>query len=167
MFTSLKTAATGATMALAIAAASVSPAEALGKRERNILLGLTAAVIAGALINEARDNDRPRRQVIEAEPQYSEPQYFADPQRPAAERHQVRSSIYRTPAAQAFNGYSRAERVAIQQRLKAYGYYRRGIDGSFGPGTYSAVLAFAADNGLSSNLNNTGNARGIYDALIY
>lgn len=165
MFSSLRTAAIGATAAFAIAAAGATPAAALGDRERDILLGLTAAVIVGALINQAQANDRPRQPratVIEPEPQY-----LASPDRPIVRVPEVQPSIYRTPAAQAFNGYSAEERRAIQQRLKAHGYYKRGIDGIFGPGTYSAVLAFAADNGLSQNLRSTADARGIYDALIY
>ncbi len=163
MFASLKTAAVGTVTALAIAAASVSPAAALGKRDREILLGLTTAVIIGALISNAqRDDDRPRGRVIEPEPQGS-----ARPDRPVAHPPAASASIYRTPAATAFDGYAREERLAIQQRLKAYGYYTRGIDGIFGPGTYQAVLAFAADSGLSANLRSTADARGVYDALIY
>jgi hypothetical protein len=162
MFAFMKTSLVGATAALAIAAAAVTPADALGKRDRDIILGLTTAVIIGALINDAQTRDRGGRvQVIEPEPQY-----FA-PEAPVVHAPVVRNSIYRTPAAVAFNGYSREERFAIQRKLAAYGYYRRGVDGSFGPGTYNAVLAFAADNGLSSNLQSTGEARGIYDALIY
>jgi hypothetical protein len=162
MFARLKTSAIAATAALAMA---TSPAAALGDKEREILLGLTAAVIVGALINQAQSQDRPRQpQGVVIAP---EPQYFASPDRPVVRVPDVQPSIYRTPAARAFNGYSAEERRAIQARLKAYGYYKRGIDGSFGPGTYGAVLAFAADNGLSGNLRSTADARGIYDALIY
>jgi peptidoglycan hydrolase-like protein with peptidoglycan-binding domain len=76
-------------------------------------------------------------------------------------------SIYQTPAARAFNSYSRAERVAIQRRLAVLGYYRSGIDGSFGPGTYNAVLAYARDAGQGDSLRGTNTAFGVYDGLIY
>jgi hypothetical protein len=165
MFAHFRTAAIGATAALALAAAGATPAAALGDKEREILLGLTAAVIVGALINQAQSQDRPRQP--QGQVFAPEPQYFASPERPVVRVPEVQPSIYRTPAAQAFNGYGAEERRAIQQRLKAYGYYKRGIDGTFGPGTYNAVLAFAADNGLSQNLRATADARGIYDALIY
>ena len=73
--------------------------------------------------------------------------------------------IYGTAAAQAFNSYSSSERRLIQRRLSSYGYYRGGIDGSFGPGTYSAVVAYAQDEGES--LRSTASAFGVYDSLIY
>lgn len=75
------------------------------------------------------------------------------------------SSIYSTPAARAFQSYSLSERKAIQRNLRAWGYYRGGIDGSFGPGTYNAVVAYARDEGAS--LRNTASAYGVYDGMIY
>lgn len=45
---------------------------------------------------------------------------------------------------------SRGERVAlIQQRLKEWGYYSGAVDGVFGRGTYTAVVRFQRQNGLS------------------
>jgi peptidoglycan hydrolase-like protein with peptidoglycan-binding domain len=78
-----------------------------------------------------------------------------------------RGSIYRTPAAQAFNSYSHNERKAIQRSLRAYGYYSGGIDGAFGPGTYNAISAYARASGASGNLNTTGGAYALYDGLIF
>ena len=75
------------------------------------------------------------------------------------------TSIYATPAAQAFNSYSRGERMAIQRRLRAAGYYHSSVDGAFGPGTYNAVVAYARDTGTS--LGNTGNAYAVYDGVLY
>jgi hypothetical protein len=39
--------------------------------------------------------------------------------------------------------------VKVQSRLSALGYYKGGIDGSFGPQTEQAVSNFQAENGLS------------------
>ena len=45
---------------------------------------------------------------------------------------------------------SRGERVAlVQQRLKEWGYYTGDVDGVFGRGTYTAVVRFQRQNGLS------------------
>jgi peptidoglycan hydrolase-like protein with peptidoglycan-binding domain len=51
--------------------------------------------------------------------------------------------------------------------LAQWGYYRGGIDGSFGPGTYSAVVAYARDEGQGRNIGSTAGAFGVYDGLIY
>ena len=77
------------------------------------------------------------------------------------------SSIYTSNAAQAFNSYSRQERKAIQRSLRAQGYYRGGVDGAFGPGTYNAVVAYARDAGAAGHLRSAGGAYAIYDGLIY
>ena len=72
-----------------------------------------------------------------------------------------------TAAAVAFNSYSRSERVAIQRQLSRQGYYYSSIDGSFGPGTYKAVAAYARDNGQGSQLASRNGAYAVYDGLIY
>ena len=71
------------------------------------------------------------------------------------------------PGCRAFQNYSAAERKAIQRNLRAWGYYRGGIDGSFGPGTYNAVVAYARDEGASGNLKSTSGAYAVYDGLIF
>ena len=70
-------------------------------------------------------------------------------------------------AAQAFNSYSHNVRKAIQRSLRSYGYYSGGIDGSFGPGTYNAISAYARASGASGNLNTTGGAYALYAGLIF
>lgn len=148
--------------AATIATSSVAPADALGKNERNFLKGVAAAAIVGAIINDANKGPRVQRQVVVQEPR----RVYAEPERVYVQR-EVRSSIYQTPAAQAFNSYSRSERMTIQRRLQGYGYYRSGIDGVFGPGTYAAVTAYARDTGIEGNLASSRTAFGVYDALIY
>ena len=107
----------------------------LGENERNFVAGAATALIINGLIRQ----DRALRQ----QPRYVQPQPVYQP------RPVYRTSIYNTAAALAFNSYSRSERVAIQRQLSRQGYYHSSIDGSFGPGTYNAVLAYARDNGAS------------------
>ena len=127
---------------------------AWGQREQDVLKGVIGTLAVQALIREAKRPQRNRPVVVQPQPQpvYVEPapQY---------------TSIYRTAAARAFNSYSSSERRLIQRRLSAYGYYRGGIDGSFGPGTYTAITAYARDEGQS--LKSVSSAYGVYDGLIY
>lgn len=44
-----------------------------------------------------------------------------------------------------------SENKAIQQKLKELGYYKGSIDGVYGQGTRSAVIAFQKANGLSAD----------------
>lgn len=75
-------------------------------------------------------------------------------------------SVYSTIAAQSFNSYTTAERRAIQRQLSNFGYYTGSIDGAFGPGTYSAVQAYARDAGGSRQLDSQAGSFGLYDRLI-
>lgn len=145
-------------LALAVPAA---PALAWGQREQDTLKGAVGALVLKAIIDDAR-RDRG-------------PVYSADPQpRPRHHQHghgyakpKPAPTIYTTPAARAFNSYSAAQRYLIQRRLSHWGYYRGGIDGSFGPGTYSAVVAYARAQGMGRSLGTTAGAFGVYDGLIY
>ncbi|MDZ4096667.1 MAG: peptidoglycan-binding domain-containing protein [Paracoccaceae bacterium] len=165
---------------LIIASTAALPAHALGKNERNFLKGAAAAVLITTIINQSRANAAPRYAAPRAQtPQYFAPQYAAPQQYAAPRPVQPRpvygnvvgggygASLYQTPAAQAFNRYSPTERRAIQRTLAQQGYYRSGIDGSFGPGTYSAVSAYARDAGVSDRLESREGAFGVFDGLIY
>ena len=156
MLPAFKRTAIASLTALAIAAAPVAPAYAWGDNEQNFVKGIAATLLVQGLIREAKRGQR------------NQPVYYADPQpRPVYEAPRSHTSIYRTAAAQAFNSYSVRERLMIQKRLSNYGYYRGGIDGSFGPGTYSAVAAYADDQGQGGDLRSTAGAFGVYDGLIY
>ena len=157
-----KSASLAAVAALAMATSTVAPADALGRNERHFIQGAAAAVIIGAIINDANRNRPVQRQVLVEEQR----RVYVEPETVYVQRGAY-SSIYRTPAAQAFNSYGRSERLAIQRRLQGYGYYRSGIDGVFGPGTYNAVVAYARDTGIEENLSSSRTAYGVYDALIY
>ena len=160
----VKTAAVSAIAATSIFMGSLAPAQAFGDRERAFLQGIAAAVIVDKIVSQ------PRRQqpVYVAPPVYAAPPATFVPQEPVYTYRPTHTvSIYQTPAARAFNSYGRAERVAIQRRLAVLGYYRSGIDGSFGPGTYNAVVAYARDAGQGDSLGGTNTAFGVYDGLIY
>lgn len=163
MLPTVKRATIGAIAALAIAAA---PAHALGKNERNFLKGVAATLLVTTIINRSRANAAPAPSYA---PSYVEPRAV----QPTPTYGNVvggssyGTSVYQTPAALAFKAYSASERRAIQQRLAAMGYYRSGIDGAFGPGTYGAVTAYARDKGMADRLSSREGAFGIYDGLIY
>lgn len=146
---SLKSSAVAALTALSIAAVPAAPAQAWGDKEQGFVAGVATAVIIDEILKQSRRAKEPRY-VPAPTPRYETPAY---------------TSIHATPAARAFNSYSRGERRAIQRSLRAMGYYHGGIDGAFGPGTYNAVAAYA--RGTGGSLASNGAAFAIYDGLLY
>jgi hypothetical protein len=142
--------------ALSIAAVPATPALAWGEKEQGFVAGVATAVIVDELLKNRRARMGAPVYVAPA-PVYSPAPVYVEP------RHTT--SIYATPAARAFQSYSLSERKAIQRNLRAWGYYRGGIDGAFGPGTYNAITAYARDEGIS--LSTTAKAYGAYDGMIY
>ncbi|HMO06125.1 MAG TPA: peptidoglycan-binding domain-containing protein [Paracoccaceae bacterium] len=158
MFATATRTMTAAATALALAAATAAPAHAWGKNEQNFLKGVLAAVAVGAIIEH---NRKSRAQAAPA------PHYFVQPApQPYPPRHVAPAPTY-TPAAAAFAEYSPASKRAIQQRLRAYGYYRGAIDGAWGPGTRAAVEAYARDTGnLSALQSRDGTVRLLNGLLV-
>lgn len=143
--------------ALSVAAIPATPALAWGEKEQGFVAGVATAVIVDEIIKNRRARMAAPVYVAPA-PTYVEPRtVYVEPRRTV--------SLYSTPAARAFQSYSLSERKAIQRNLRAYGYYRGGIDGAFGPGTYNAITAYASDEGVS--LSTTAKAYGAYDGLLY
>ena len=136
--------------AISITALPAAPAKAWGDKEQGFLAGVVATIVVDSLIT--------KKKVVAPAPAPA-PVYVAPTP--------VYTTLSTTPAARAFNSYTVAERRAIQRNLKAWGYYYGSIDGTFGRGTYNAVVAFAADEGASSNLRSTSGAFAIYDGLIF
>lgn len=190
MLLSIRNSAIAAVAALATAALPVTPAQAWGKNEQNFLKGVLATVAVGAVINQAQKNNTATQYqpapVYRPVPSYQPvPAYQQDYRQNYRQDYREREhryrrgdygqtyapsyapSVYSTPAARAFMAYSPAERRSIQRRLLAYGYYRGGIDGSFGPGTYAAITAYAQDERLGRNLDRVDSAFGVYDRLIF
>ncbi len=107
-----------------IAAVPATPALAWGDKEQGFVAGVTTAII----VDELLKNNRKARlydQGYSKSPVYREPRYVE----PRYDEPRHTTSVYSTPAARAFQSYSLRERKAIQRNLRAYGYYRGGIDG--------------------------------------
>jgi hypothetical protein len=174
MLPTVRNAGLAAITALTMASVAAAPAHAWGKNEQNFLKGVLATVAVGALIHQANKAPKPTYQPS-YQPDYSQqyrpgtrPGYrpgTAYPQPPAYPSYGT--SIYQTPAYQAFQGFGLQERRTIQRRLAAQGYYQGSIDGAFGPGTYRAVEAYARNLGEARSLSTVRGAFGVYDSLIY
>lgn len=165
MLPMMKTKALAAVTVLALAASAAAPAHAWGKKEQGFVAGALTAIIIDELIDNNKHRNGGGTRYVE--PRYVEPRYV-EPSRPVYREPSYRSSsVYSTPAAQAFNSYSKAERRAIQRSLRSYGYYRGGIDGSFGPGTYNALNAYARAAGVPGHMNSAGGVYALFDGLIY
>ena len=144
--------------AFAVLAAGVNPALAWGKPEQQFLAGVATTLLIGQLIKNS-----PRFGQPQAAPQ---PPYVPRQHRPVRYNPQP-VSIYGTPTGMAFNSYSDNEQRRIQSTLTAYGYYHGNIDGSFGPGTYNAVAAYARRTGKVAMLNSRAGAYGLLDGLLF
>ena len=153
-FSARKTAAAALTALTLFAVAAPQPAAAWGQREQDTLVG----IIAGVALQKFVLTPNKKRPIVVAPRQ---PVYAPVPHQPSY------TSIYATPSALAFNSYSINERKRIQSTLTSYGYYRSSIDGLFGPGTYSAVNAYAAATGKTSLLSTSSGAYTLYDGLLF
>ena len=167
MLPNLRTATTAAIAALALAATAAAPVQA-GQRERDFLKGVAATVIVGTVL---KNMAVPRAQAQQPRYQTQQPQYYAPPAPrepvyfapPPVAQHGLSTSA----ASQAFKSYSPTERRAIQRQLARQGYYGGAIDGVFGPATFRAVQAYAADRGLNARIDSASGAYTVYDSLIY
>lgn len=153
-FSPRKTAAAAMTALTLLAVAAPQPAAAWGEREQNALAGVLAGIALQKYVFSP-----PKNRPIVVVPR--QPVYAPVPQQPSY------TSIYSTPSALAFNSYSINERKRIQSTLTSYGYYHSSIDGQFGPGTYSAVNAYASATGKASLLSTSSGAYAVYDGLLF
>lgn len=164
MISRARLALTGAAAALALAMVPATPARAWGEREQNFLAGVLATLAVGAIVNQTR------KARGYAAPAYSfapAPGYQPAPgYRPAPVHAPVHAPVQPSVAAAAFAEFSPASRRAIQQRLAAYGYYRSGIDGVFGPGTRAALEAYARDIGNGTALQTRDGAVRLMNSLL-
>jgi hypothetical protein len=164
-FANAKTSLIAGLTALSITAIPATPALAWGDKEQGFVAGAATAIIVDELLKNNRKARLYDRGYTSAGPTYVEPRtVYVEPRHVEPRRT---TSIYSTPVARAFQSYSLSERKAIQRNLRAWGYYRGGIDGAFGPGTYNAVVSYARDEGATGNLKTTSGAYGIYDGMIY
>lgn len=140
--------------AIAVLAGGANPALAWGKPEQQFLAGVATTILLGQLIKNASRQAAPQ------------PQYVPRQHRPVRYDPQP-VSIYGTPVGMAFGSYSDNEQRRIQSTLTAYGYYYGSIDGSFGPGTYNAIAAYARRTGKTAQLNSRAGAYGVLDGLLF
>ena len=168
MLPNIRTATTAAIAALALVATAAAPVQA-GQRERDFLKGVAATVIVGTVIQSMNQRAQAQPRYQQAPRYTQQPQYYVPPTRepayfapPAAQ-----TGISTSAASQAFKSYSPTERRAIQRQLARMGYYGGAIDGAFGPATFRAVSAYAADRGLNARIDSASGAYTVYDSLIY
>lgn len=179
MLPTIRKTATAAIAALSLAAALPAPAHAWGEKEQNALAALAVAGVVGTLIykDQQRKKAGVSRQYLapryqEPAPVYRAPVYRAPVYREPAYREPARyqpdrdSGIYATAAARAFNSYTPEERRRIQSRLAGAGYYQGGIDGTFGPMTYRAIMAIAGDSTGTDQVSTMRGAFEFYDTLL-
>ena len=169
MLPTIRTATTAAIAAIALAATAAAPVQA-GQRERDFLKGVAATVIVGTVLQSMNNRAQAQPRYVTQQPRYvaPQPQYYQPPREPAyfappAAQHGLSTSA----AAQAFKSYSMTERRAIQRELARAGYYYGAIDGIYGPATFRAVSAYAADRNLNARIDTASGAYTVYDSLIY
>lgn len=157
--------AVAAAVALALTLPAAAPAMADGRDTRNFLKGVAAAVIVGAIINEAgKAKARERDPYPYGHGAGYGPTYGHD-RRPAPV-YTPPAPAYHSALALAFAEYSPASKRAIQARLRAYGYYRGAIDGAYGPATRAAIEAYARDTGNTRALTSRDGTVTLLNGLL-
>lgn len=156
-----------ACLAIALVATTAAAPVQAGQRERDVLKGVLATVLVGALINSARKSaaqPRPATPVYSPAPVYTPAPVYVAPV-PPVNSYQP-PGVHTVPAALAFNELNASNRRAIQQQLAIWGYYTGSIDGAWGPKTWAAVQAYARDTGRTTSLDSRGGSGSLYAALL-
>jgi hypothetical protein len=164
----IRTVTTAAIAAITLAATAAAPVQA-GQRERDFLKGVAATVIVGTVLQNMNNRAQAQPRYVTQQPRTvaPQPQYYQPPREQAYFAAPVQQGLSTSAAAQAFQSYSRTERRAIQRELARAGYYYGAIDGLYGPATFRAVSAYAADRGLNGRIDSASGAYTVYDSLIY
>lgn len=139
-----------ALLAFSLALAPAAPSFAWGEKEQGFVAGVAATLLLSAMVKGGGGKKQPA-----PAPVYT-PVYA-----PAS------VSVYSTPAAATFNAYGDAEQRRIQSTLSAYGYYHGPIDGTFGPGTYNATIAYANATKRSSLTTTMAGCATLYEDLLF
>lgn len=122
----------------AVTLTSALPAEAGGK---DVLKGLAAVVVLGAIANELSDGKQPRARYV--------PVTTGD-----------------TPAARAFHDLSPRARAAIETRLWNMGYLQGRADGRWDDATWIAVKDYARDSGMRRDVYDYTGAMFVYESVV-
>lgn len=145
--TGMTTKFTAILMAIAIGAGSfATDAQALGRKDRQILTGVVIGAGAATLIRKGRDA-RHEREAREA--------------REARERNHVASSTVNAAihnVGASFDAMGRNDRMSVQRNMRAAGYYGGGIDGAWGPNMRNAFLRLFQDNPGAARVSADRNA---------
>lgn len=163
--------ATATITAALITALATPPALAWGDKEQGFVAGAASTLLLqGIFFPGMFQSNKGHGRAYAAPPvtYYPAPAPVYVPVRPAPVYYTPAPvSIYSTPAGVAFNSYGQNEQIRIQSALAAGGYYSGTIDGAFGPGTYSAVTAYATATGKTGLLSTQAGAFSIYNDLLF
>lgn len=122
----------------AVTLTSALPAQADGK---DVLKGIAAVVVLGAIANQLSDGQPPRARYVQV-------------------------TTGDTPAARAFHDLSPRARYAIETRLWNMGYLQTRADGQWDDATWTAVRDFAYNNGMRRDVYDYTGAMFIYEAVV-
>ncbi len=175
----LRAGAIAAAAALAMVAATAAPVHALDDDEEDFLRGVAATVAVGAVARGISRNAAPRYYGAPATGYYgnrTDSRYYGngygngygygnEVYRPVPV-YAPPAYSYSSAVAQGFAAYSPASKRAIQQRLRAYGYYRGPIDGIYGAGTEAAIQAYARDTGNARALASRNGTVSLLNGLL-
>jgi len=134
----IRTLALSLTLAATALTGTVAPAAADGK---DVLKGIAAVVVLGAIANELSDDRQPSYQPV--------PVTTGD-----------------SPAARAFHDLSPRARHAIETRLWNMGYMQGQVDGRWDDATWVAVRDFARDSGMRRDVYDYTGAMFVYEAVV-
>lgn len=125
-------------MALSIGAGGfTTEAQALGRKERNIAVGIVIGAAATKLIQNGREIRQTR-----------------------ARNHLASSTVNAAihNVDYSFNSMSHGQRLSLQRNLRAAGYYGGGIDGAWGVGMRNAFLRMFQDKPAAARISADRNA---------
>lgn len=138
---------TAGLLGLAVAISSIpTQAEALGRKEKNILATIGGIAVIGAIANNANDRDdrRDNRRYEHHAPRHH---YQGEYQRQDRGHHSVEAQLERkvTLLRTAFRNAPRHIKIDAQRNLRDMGFYRGGVDGAWGRGTERAMADILLD----------------------
>lgn len=159
---SITNTATAALLGLVVAVSSIpTQAEALGRKERNILATIGGIAVIGAIAKEANSGERDHHRA--APPPRNH--HYEDRYQPRRDHHRqssVEAQLERKVAMlrDAFNNAPRHDRRDAQRNLQRMGFYNGGIDGAWGRGTERAMARLLLDaNGNFDRIHDRGSAQ--------
>ena len=124
------------------------PAQAWGQRERDVLTGVVTATVIGSMVRQNREHRA------------------ASASRRLAQYPVAFRASGDSEARAAFTSFTGRTRLAIQDNLARHGYYAGQIDGTWGPATWTALRAYAADRGARQALESYAGTMSVFEDLM-